>query len=183
MNFWANMLGYQLVWLCTVIGAAHGQALPGVVGALFFAIWQLTVSRQRGVELRLMLVALVLGLLLDGSLARSGWLGYAAPAPAWPPGGAPVWILALWLAFALTLTQSLAFLQARRWLAALFGAIGGPLAYAGAAHGWAAVSFAPPAWRALLALALGWGVAMVLLAGLARRWSQGTRATPVESRP
>ena len=66
----------------------------------------------------------------------------------------------------------LGYLHRRPWLAALFGAIGGPLAYLGAARGWDVVQFAQPQWHSLLALAAGWAVAMPLLAWLARRGLQ-----------
>jgi hypothetical protein len=82
---------------------------------------------------------------------------------------APAWILALWVTFALTFSQSLRYLQSRLWLAALLGLLGGPLAYLGAARGWHVVTFAEPAWRGLLALALGWALATPALAWLARR--------------
>ena len=180
MNAWGNLIGYQLVWFCAVIGAGQALAWPGVAAALVFAAWQLGVSRHPRVEWRLIAVGLLLGLSLDGGLAQSGLLIYAAP---WPwTSGAPAWILALWVAFPLTLTQSLAFLQARPRLAAVIGAIGGPLAYLGAARGWQAVAFAPPAWRALLGLAVGWGIAMPLLALLARRWSRAARSRPLRLR-
>jgi hypothetical protein len=170
MSVWLNLAGYQLVWFAAVIGAGNGMAWPGVIAMLVFAAWQLARSQQRRIDLQLVAVALLLGATIDGSLALSGWAIYAAPAPALPSGGAPIWILALWIAFALTLDQTLLFLQTRIGLAVLFGAIGAPLAYAGAARGWNAVTFAAPAWHALAAIALGWAVAMPLLAALARHW-------------
>ena len=66
----------------------------------------------------------------------------------------------------------LGYLHRRLLLAAVFGAIGGPLAYLGAARGWDVVQFAQPQWHSLLALAAGWAVAMPLLAWLARRGLQ-----------
>ncbi len=178
MNVWSNLIGYQLVWFCAVIGAGQGLAWPGVAAALVFAAWQLGVSRHPRMEWRLIAVGLLLGLSLDGAQAQSGLLTYAAPWPWASASGAPAWILALWVAFSLTFTQSLAFLQARPWLAAAIGAIGCPLAYLGAARGWQAVAFAPPAWRALLWLAVAWGVAIPLLALLARRWSRAAQPRP-----
>lgn len=163
-----NFAGYQLVWFCAVIAAGRGLAWPGVLAAAVFIVWQLAVSEQRGADARLLLVALPTGALIDGALAASGAAAYAAP---WPSTGfAPVWILGLWCAFAMTLTHTLRFLHGRTALAALFGAIGGPLAYLGASRGWGAVEFAPPRWPALAWLALGWGVAMPVLAQLAQRW-------------
>lgn len=171
MRFWGNLLGYQLVWLAAVTGAGRGQWWPAVITASLFGAWQLTLSRQRVLELRLVMAAAVLGAMLDGGLAASGLLRYAAGSIALPAGGAPLWILALWCAFALTLTQSLRWLQPRPWLAMLFGAIGGPLAYLGAGRGFDAVAFAAPGWMALAWLALGWALAIVLLTSLITRWS------------
>lgn len=173
MRLWGNLLGYQLVWLATVAGAGRGQWWPAVVAALLFCAWQFWLSWQRLLELRLLLAAAVLGALLDGGLAASGLLSYAANSIALPAGGAPLWILALWCAFALTLTQSLRWLQPRPWLAMAFGAVGGPLAYLGAARGFGAVTFAGPGWMAMAWLALGWAVAIPLLMGLITRWSPG----------
>ncbi|HET7269360.1 MAG TPA: DUF2878 domain-containing protein [Oleiagrimonas sp.] len=165
---WANFIGYQAVWFCAVIAAAYGLAWPGAVACVAFVAWQLGASRQRRIETRLIAIALGCGLVLDGSLAASGWIDYAASSVSVPPGGAPLWILSLWASFALTVTQSLRYLQKSLWVAALFGVVGGPLAYWCASRAWSVVVFAAPQWHALGALALGWGVAMPLLAGVAR---------------
>lgn len=177
MNFWANLIGYQLVWFCTVIGAGHGMAWPGLAALVLFAAGQITVSDRRDAEWRLMVAAVLVGALLDGTLSGTGLLRYAAPWPALPPGGAPLWILSLWAAFALTLRHSLRVVQGRPWLAVPLGAAGAPLAYAAAARGWSAVAFAQPRWHALAAIAAGWAVALPLLATLARRWSSAPATT------
>jgi hypothetical protein len=113
--------------------------------------------------------ALALGALIEGVLSYLGWVRYAVAAPALPPGGAPLWILALWVAFALTLTRSLAWLQGRLLLGMVLGAIGAPLSYWSAARGWQAVRFPAPAIAGFAGLALGWALAMPLLLLLARR--------------
>jgi hypothetical protein len=179
MSLWANILGYQVVWFVAVCGAGRGLAWPGVTAAGIFAAWQLALSADRALDGRLILLALALGALLDGTLAAAGLLHYAAPAPALPPGGAPVWILALWLAFALTLNRSLRWFQGKALLSALFGALGGPLAYAGAARLAGAVTFAAPVWRDEVALGAGWGAAFALLSSMGLRWrAMGAAAQP-----
>lgn len=170
-----NFLGYQAVWFAAVIGAGASLWWPGVLAALLFATWQLALSSQRNADLCLVLAAIGAGCLLDGGLAAGGMARYAAAAPALPPGGAPVWILSLWASFALTLNSSLAYLRGHQIVALLFGAIGGPLAYAGAAQGWQALVFEAPAWHALAWLSAGWAIALPLLAGLAQRWTRIAR--------
>ncbi|MEO7206766.1 MAG: DUF2878 domain-containing protein [Steroidobacteraceae bacterium] len=170
MKFWLSLVGYQLVWFTAVIGASRGAAWPGIVGMLVYGACQLGAARRYKTDLSLMAMAIMMGLLLDSGLIHAGLAHYAAP---WPSAVvAPAWILALWGAFSLTFTQSLAYLQTRLWLAALLGAAGGPLAYLGAARGWHVVTLANPSWRALLCLGIGWGLATPALA-----WLAGCRLT------
>ncbi len=122
MNFWISLVGYQLVWLVTVTGAGHGLSWPGLAGLGLYASWHLTRSLARKADIALIIMAVMLGLLLDGGLLHFGLVKYS---PDWPLP------------------------------AALLGAIGGPLAYLGAARGWHVTTFAEPIWLALLWLASG----------------------------
>lgn len=172
MQVWLNAIGYQVVWFCAVIGAGNGHAWPGVLAALGFIGWQMAVSRRRSVDLRLVIVALGCGCLVDGSLAASGLIDYAAT---WSPAFAPWWILGVWASFAMTLTHSMRFLQRSAWLPMLLGGIGGPMAYAGAAQGWQAMVFAAPGRCGVAALVVAWGIALPVLVALAKRWTAGAR--------
>lgn len=180
MNFWISLIGYQLVWFSAVIGAGRGLVWPALSAMLLYVIWQFSISRQRRADLLLICTALVAGCALDGTLLNAGLLHYRAMSPlSMLP---PLWILALWVSFALTFTQSLQYLQTRLLLATLLGAIGGPLAYLGAARGWQVVSFADPLWLDLLCLAVGWGLATPLLAHLAKRGSRAESADFIQLR-
>lgn len=170
MKFWLTLVAYEAVWFAAVIGAGHGLAWPGVVGALLFAAWRLAVSVHWRIELRLIAIGLLLGVVTEAAWGYGGLIRYAAP---WPWAEVPAWILALWVAFALTIVPLFGYLHERPWLAALFGAIGGPLAYLGAARGWNAAIFVAPIWQVLPWLALGWGIALPLLTSLARYWLRG----------
>lgn len=119
--------------------------------------------------------AVLLGLVADSVLLATGWIAY--PNGDWLPGLAPYWIVCLWALFATTLNVSMRWLSGRYLLAAVFGAIGGPLSYlAGARLG--AMSFVD-AVPALIALAIGWACAMPFLVWLAARLEQrGTVQRP-----
>lgn len=180
MTRWANFVGYQLVWFAAVCGAARGAYWPAVLAVVLFASWQLAISAQRGPDARLAGVAVLTGVVLDGLLSATGVLHYAAGAPAVPPGGAPLWILALWVSFALTFNHSLRWLVGRPLLCLGLGAAGGPLAYAAAAR-LGAVSFASPTWHGFVCLAVGWALACTLLGSLAGAWRRSWTHTPVAS--
>ena len=174
MRFWANLIGYQLVWFAVVIAAARDQPRWGIAAALVFVAAQWRDSPLRSSDARLVAVALGLGIAIDGSLAATGVLRYASASPGLL---APGWILALWAAFAMTVNHSMAFMRGRLGVAALLGAVGGPLAYLGAARGFGAVAFAVPAWRGIALLAIGWAIAMAVLMVLAGRWRHRDRTT------
>jgi hypothetical protein len=79
-------------------------------------------------------------------------------------------MVCLWLNFAATLNVSMAWLRGRFLLAALFGAIGGPLAYySGAKLG---ATEALPTSTGMLLLAIGWGIMTPLLVWLARAFTK-----------
>jgi hypothetical protein len=168
----ANFIGYQLVWFAVVGTTGGSRSWLGFAAAAAFIALQMALSDRRALDVRLLILAFVLGLSIDGTLSALGWIRYSGPAPALPPGGAPLWILALWTSFSLTLTRSLAWLSGHPQWAAVFGAIGGPIAYWSAARGFHAVRFAPPSYRGMVALAAGWSAAMTLLFYTVRRWER-----------
>lgn len=170
MRFWFNLLGYQAVWFVAVLGAARGETWPAPAAAALFALVHFSLPGRHPADARLLLCALAAGALMDGGLAASGWLVYSAAIPLWPP----LWILAIWAAFALTLDHSLAYLQTHPLATVLLGAVGGPLAYLGAER-LQAVAFVAPDWRAIVALSLAWALALPALTQLARRWRGGDR--------
>jgi Protein of unknown function (DUF2878) len=63
----------------------------------------------------------------------------------------------------------LGWLRGRIRTAVLLGLAGGPLAYWAAARGWGVVVFTAPAWKGVLALAAGWGMALGVLVSIATR--------------
>ena len=161
-----NLVGFKLGWLACVLGGANGWPLVGSLAALAIVLLHVTAAASPSRELTLILIVGAIGAVWDSALAASGLLTYASGSPfAWT---APYWIVAMWLLFGTLLNRSLRWMRGRLGLAALFGAIGGPLAfYAG--HRLGAVEFGDfPA--AMTALAIGWGLIMPLLVVLAERF-------------
>lgn len=166
----ANLLVSQLAWFAAVLGAAHGQALAGTLCVLAAIAWHLCVVPRPARELQLVLLACLVGLLVETLVVALGHVAYAsAPAAPWPPA----WIVALWGLFAIALNVNLRWLRGRPWLAACLGAAAGPAAFSagvrlGGAH------FVDPG-QALATLACLWAVALPLLGWLSARFDGVTR--------
>jgi hypothetical protein len=167
---WPNFVASQLLWLAAVAGAGHGHWWPGPLAFLLFAFVQLAPRYRARGDVMLMLLALPVGLVVDSTMAATGLLHYASPFPS--PYFAPVWILALWMGFALTFNHSLAWLMGRPVVAVLVGAIIGPFSYWVAARSWGAVGFTDPLGTVLLTLASLWGAAMGLFSHVVTRYAK-----------
>lgn len=177
MNRIGEFVAYQAVWFVAVIGAGAGLGWAGPLAAAPLAAWQVASAPRPPRTALLGAVGLGCGLVVDGGFAAVGLVRHAA-------GGAlaPAWILALWVVFAMTLHRSFALLQRRPGLAAVLGAVGGPLAYLGAARGWDAVTFAEPATAGLVALGIAWGITLPVLAFVARATAAEPRDASLEER-
>ncbi|MBP9034994.1 MAG: DUF2878 domain-containing protein [Pseudomonadales bacterium] len=154
-----NAVTYQCGWFACVAGG-NAWALP--VGALILALhWWLVDRSARGWAF--IAVAALLGLAMDLGWQRLGLLEFQGTLA----GGIAPWLAMLWLLFATTFAHSLAWLQARLGLAALLGAVLGPLSYvAGVELGAADTRF--PWWQVALAMAPAWALLLPLLLFLAR---------------
>ena len=171
MQFIINLLVFDAAWFMTVKGAAMGLPWLGPVVTLAVLAHHLGTSSQWLAELRLAAFALFLGFLTDSLLLATGWIAY--PNGQWIPGLAPFWIIMMWALFATTLNVSMRWLHGRPRLAALLGAVGGPVSYlTGAKIG--AMTFVNTA-PAIVALAIAWGVAMPLLMQVATRLEAADR--------
>jgi hypothetical protein len=166
-NFAASEAG----WFACVLGAANGLPWVGPLAVLVLASVHLRLAERPGGEIRIMLAAILIGLVADSLLVITGLVSY--PNGTWIEGLAPYWILAMWAMFATTLNLSMRWMQRRLLLASLLGAIFGPLAYlAGEELG--AINFESRI-LAISALAVIWAVSMPLLVSVATRWGGSPR--------
>lgn len=166
MQILINFIAFKIGWLACVLGGANGLPLLGTgIALLIVGAHVVTAARPRN-ELMLVVIAGAIGAVFDTALAASGLLVYSSGMLF--AGTAPYWIVAMWLLFATLLNKSLRWLHGKTLAAAIVGAVGGPLAfYAG--HRLGAVEFSNFG-AAMLALAVGWGAIMPVLAVLARRF-------------
>jgi hypothetical protein len=166
MPMFTNVLAFQIGWLACVLGGAHDLPWVGTGIALVIVAWHLTRAARPKQELLLVLSAATIGALFDTLLVWLGWFTYSSGTLI--AGTAPHWMVALWMLFATTLNLSLAWLKGHLFVAVLFGAIGGPLAYLGGEK-LGALNFASPT-AGLIALAIGWALLTPLLAMIAQRF-------------
>lgn len=175
-----HALAFQAVWFACVLGAAAGSAWPGVVAAAVFLGVTLATSPCRQAEVRFVLHAALLGTALDSLLAMCGVLRFVAHAFFWPEHLAPLWLTALWASFATLASRSLCWLQGRLRLAALLGALAGPLTYASALH-LEAATLQVPLPLAGVAVALEYALALPLILLLSRRLAPAAEAPDAPS--
>jgi hypothetical protein len=162
-----SFLVLQFGWFACVLGARWGIAWLGplwVLGAIAFVVPH---------PPRVRTVLYLAGFTLVGFLVDTGLLQLGLLARADGVRFAPLWLTALWPNFGLATlpNRSLWSLRHRLWLAALLGAIAGPLAYRGGARladaGAAAVSL--QGTQALLAIGFAWAIIVPLALLAARR--------------
>ncbi|MGB5258377.1 MAG: DUF2878 domain-containing protein, partial [Woeseiaceae bacterium] len=148
-----------------VVSAAASFPAVGTLVIAVAAFVHIARSEDRQHEIRLLALAAVIGLFWESALVSAGLVQYGTQSLL--PGIAPFWIVAMWVLFATTLNVGMRWLRKSAIVAALAGAIGGPLSFvAGEKAG--AVTF-PDASTALFAIGLGWAVFLPLLVRFASR--------------
>lgn len=160
----ANFVLFQAGWFACVLSAAQGQPWIGTVAAAVIVAWHVLRAAQPQTELTLIASVVILGAIWDSLLVMLGWISYSSGTLI--AGTAPHWILALWALFATSLNLSMRWLNQRLLLAAMLGAITGPLSY-WAAERLGAANFVEPL-HIVLALAAGWALIMPGLMLLSR---------------
>ena len=155
-----NVVLYQIGWFSCVLGAAHGFPVSGALGALALVVVHLLLTDARMAEIRLLLAACLLGVMADSLQQATGLFTFKTD-PRWPLW-LPFWVFIIWAQFATLFRFALHWLAGRYLLGALFGALGGPLAYWGGIR-LGAATFGESPLLTLVILALVWALMMPLL--------------------
>lgn len=147
-----------------MLGAGNGVPWLAVVVVPLVLVVTMILADDWKRELTIALGAAVMGFVFDSALVA---FGVFQPVPyGLPHPFSPVWMILLWVNQATTLNGCMAWLRGRYLWGALFGALGGPLAYLGGAKLGAA---ALPSGMNLVILAVAWAVAFPALLLMASR--------------
>ena len=177
MAFLLNFAMFQIGWFSSVIGGAQqmpwiGPLVVSIALALHFFL-----ARRPGQELILVLSCAAIGAVFDSVLVAAGWVQY--PSGLIREAVAPYWIITMWMLFATTLNVSMRWLRGKQKLAAIFGLLGGPLAYiAGQKLG--GINLVNE-FAALAALGIGWAVIMPVLLSLSTVFDGMSEPTPAKA--
>ena len=165
MALLVNFIGFQVGWFACVLGAAIDKELLGMIIALGIVIYHVVAQADSINELKLVLVAVVIGFFWETWVLSLDILHY----PSHPEASfwAPHWLIMMWALFATTINLSMGWLKGRWVLAVFMGAIFGPLAFV-AGEKLGAVVFLDST-LSMITLAIGWGLLMPLLLSLADR--------------
>jgi len=126
-----NFILFQLMWPAIVFGVAYQFIWPGL--AIVIAMVVLTVlpggdeSDAEKKDISLLLISAVLGFFVDSTLASTGRIDYFYDMGI--NNWAPVWIVLLWIGFATTMNQSMAWMFEKPQFGLPFFAIAGPISY------------------------------------------------------
>ena len=165
MNVMLNIVVFKIAWVSTVFGGANELPLIGPIVVLGAVAIHLRLAAEPARELLLVLMTAVIGVTWDSFMVSAGWLSYSSGM--FVSGMAPYWIVAMWMLFATTLNVSFRWMQQRLWLAAILGAIFGPLSYYAGASAGAVVLHDPTA--AFTGLSIAWAIMLPSLLVLAQK--------------
>ena len=161
-----NFAVYEAAWFACIFGVAHGQPLWGTAAVVASIAWHVAISARPASELALIVILCAVGFVAESLVVAQGNVAYRAGQPvAWL---APYWMVALWGEFGIALNVTLRWLKRKPWLAALLGAVFGPLSFMGGVRMGGARFVDEPA--ALVTLVVMWAVLMPLVMWISDRF-------------
>ncbi|MRX27786.1 DUF2878 domain-containing protein [Kangiella sp. HZ709] len=153
LNFIVNLVLFQAIWFAAILGAANANLFwcYGLFAAL--VVWQFLPQNRKAGDCLNVLNFLLIGFILDSAWYYLELIEYKQHI-SWF-NTAPIWILMLWVAFALSLNHSMSWVHSKPKLAYLMGFVGGPLSYFGGER-LGAITISSP-WVTATCLSLAWG--------------------------
>jgi hypothetical protein len=165
MALLVNFIGFQVGWFACVLGAANDKELLGMIVALGVIIYHIVAQGASHKELKLVLAAIVIGLIWETWVLNLDILRYPSHSEALFL--APSWLIMMWALFATTINLTMGWLKGRWILSVFMGAVFGPLAFIGGERLGAVVFL--DSTLSIITLSAGWGLLMPLLLWIAER--------------
>jgi hypothetical protein len=160
-----NFVLFQLGWLICVISAAYDYVAISVLICAAIIVLHLSLLSNSKAEFKLILITGCIGFIVDS--LNIAFFVFQTNQPQGLPL-APLWLVALWMLFAISLRHSLAWLSGKLWLSAVFGAVFAPLAYFAGSRLGAIQLPQHDVLMSLSAIGLWWAVVTPLLFWIAR---------------
>ena len=156
-----DIVGFQITWWASALGAGAGLWWPGVLVAAVVVALQIGLSKARIATLAAVLAAAALGLIAETAIISTGLIRYAA---GWPIASLPpLWLIGLWMVFGTCIEATARMLGANPLLkGAVLGMIVAPPTYWGGER-IGALSFSEPIWLPLAVTAVIWAIATPLM--------------------
>jgi hypothetical protein len=163
----ANVVVFQVTWFAVVFGAARGAPAWSALCIFCAVAWHLGVAERPAREAMLVGIACLMGFTVETMHLLSGHVSFPASAGS-HERLAPYWLVGMWGLLAICLNVSMRWLRGRWWLAAVLGALAGPISFSSGVKLGAAyfVDRSP----ALVAIAVTWSVALPLMVWLSMRF-------------
>ncbi|MFD1216478.1 DUF2878 domain-containing protein [Microbulbifer celer] len=164
---------FEVMWFVCVFAPGTLLVLVVTAGNLavhyrLFCISSPLITSPRGLRSTLSWVVMIsaIGIGMDTALFQAGLLIPANPETL--GFGIPLWLACLWVNFALALRFAFVFLRKHLLLAAVFGAIGGPVSYLAGSKIAGEVVLQSPIWLSLSVLGVLWAIFLAGAMKLAR---------------
>lgn len=123
-----NLILFQLGWFACVLGGANDHVVVGCLIAFAVIIYHFLQSIDSRLELKLVSIALLIGLLYESAMVNLSLAHYQHGLV--HNAIAPLWMILMWPLFATTLNLSMRWLKSMSlWLIAIIGAVSAPFAY------------------------------------------------------
>lgn len=161
-----NFVLFQAAWFAGILGAAHEMPLLGTLVVVAVIAWHVLVSARPAAEAKLVVAALSIGAVFETFCVQLGQVVFTSGQP--EPRLAPYWMVAMWGLLAIALNVTMRWMKRRWLLAAMLGAIAGPMSYTGGVRLGAAHFL--DATAAIATLAVGWALLMPLMMWLSDRF-------------
>ena len=158
-----DLFGFKVCWVLCAFCSVWEKPYLGPLVTLIFIIGHLLIVNFNFRDIKIIIASIILGFIIDTLFLNFDFVIYKNSI-----NYAPLWIIAMWAGFSITLIYTLDSLQNKYFMAALLGLVGGPLSYqAGDSIGSITINHN----YSYIVLAIAWAIAIPLLLSLIKYFS------------